>query len=366
MNEQLTATQVAARPLDNEPGLDPAARADLFFAALAARDEREALAVTLDAIEAGLGTESVLLDVIASAQRRVGAEWAANRFTVAQEHAATAISERVIAAVTTRPDLIPEPDVQRGRLTVACADGEWHGLPARLLTELLKLRGWQVDYLGAHVPGPHLVAHLHETGPDAVALSGSLYTRLPIAHAMITACQSAAAPVIVGGAAFGSDGRFARLLGADAWAPDARSAADRLAAPLPRPRPPHQAVEDLPHLLDQEYTMITRSRAVIVGDVLDELPNRFPAMRAYTDQQAQHTAEDIAHIVEHLASALYVDDEDLFTGFIAWTASILRARHVPVLSVDAGLEILEARLRDFPRALRLLSAGRAALAQEAE
>ncbi|MDI5974696.1 cobalamin-binding protein, partial [Amycolatopsis magusensis] len=63
---------------------------------------------------------------------RVGLEWAANRLSVAQEHAATAINDRVIAAaVHSRP----RPRAVLGRVTVACVDGEWHALPARLLAE---------------------------------------------------------------------------------------------------------------------------------------------------------------------------------------------------------------------------------------
>ncbi|MDI5982847.1 cobalamin B12-binding domain-containing protein, partial [Amycolatopsis magusensis] len=122
-------------------------------------------------------------------------EWAANRLSVAQEHAATAINDRVIAAaVHSRP----RPRAVLGRVTVACVDGEWHALPARLLAETLRLRGFTVDYLGAQVPVPHLITHLHRTGPDAVALSGSLAPRLPTAHATITACQAAGVPVIAG------------------------------------------------------------------------------------------------------------------------------------------------------------------------
>jgi methanogenic corrinoid protein MtbC1 len=334
---------------------DTARHAELFWQALASRDERAALAVALGALDAGLGAETVLLDVVAVAQRRVGSEWAANRFTVAQEHAATAISERVVSVMTAQPRVLAERSDERGRITVACADGEWHGLPARLLAELLTLRGWRVDYLGAHVPVPHLVVHLHETGPAALGLSSSLSTRLPAAHAMIMASQAATVPVIVGGAAFGSDGRYARLLGADAWAPDARAAADRLAVPLPAPAFPRQAAETLPHLLDGEYTLVSRSRPRLVGEVLAELPKQFPAMRSYTEQQMQYTAEDIAHVVEHLACALYVNDEELFTWFIAWTASILQARRVPVHSLDAALRILRERLREFPRASAFLT-----------
>ncbi|GAA3132590.1 hypothetical protein GCM10017687_55690 [Streptomyces echinatus] len=56
-------------------------------------------------------------------------------------------------------------------MTVGCVDGEWHAFPARLVAQVLRLRGWQVDYLGARTPTSHLVAHLHLTNPDAVLLS---------------------------------------------------------------------------------------------------------------------------------------------------------------------------------------------------
>ncbi|WP_103349177.1 B12-binding domain-containing protein [Amycolatopsis sp. CA-128772] len=343
-------------------GTAVAEHAERLWNAVTTGDEYAAGDVVVQALGDGTDPESVLLDVIGAVQRRVGLEWAANRLTVAQEHAATAINDRVIA---TFGYVLRRPEPHLGRITVACVDGEWHAMPARLLSEVLRLRGFQVDYLGAQVPAPHLVAHLHRTGPDAVALSGSIATRLPTAHATITACQAAATPVIAGGAAFGPDGRYARLLGAEAWAPDARSAADRLARPLPRPHAAHQPLDDLPHLADQEYTLVTRSSGRLVKAVLAGLEERIPAMRSYTDLQRQYTAEDLAHIVEFLATALYVGDAELFTGFLTWTAGILTARGVPAASLVPALELLGAELRDFPRATGLLQAARTNLAGQA-
>lgn len=336
--------------------------AERLWAAVTAGDEYAAGDVVVQALSSGTDPESVLLDVIGAVQRRVGREWAANRLTVAQEHAATAINDRVIA---TFGYVLRRPEPHLGRITVACVDGEWHAMPARLLSEVLRLRGFQVDYLGAQVPAPHLVAHLHRTGPDAVALSSSIATRLPTAHATITACQAAATPVIAGGAAFGPDGRYARLLGAEAWAPDARAAADRLARPLPRPDTAHQPLDDLPHLADQEYTLVTRSSGRLVKAVLAGLEERIPAMRSYTELQRQYTAEDVAHVVEFLATALYVGDPELFTGFLTWTAGILTARGVPAVSLLPALDLLEAELRDFPRATDLLRTARTELAEQA-
>ncbi|QTA36771.1 cobalamin B12-binding domain-containing protein [Streptomyces sp. CA-256286] len=330
--------------------------AEQLWDAVSAADEYTATELVLRALDDGAGPETVLLDVIAKVQGRVGEEWAANRISVAQEHAATAINERAVAAASLHP--AARTTVTRGRITVACVDGEWHGLPARLLAEVLKLRGWQVDYLGAQVPTPHLIAHLHNTRADAVALSSSIATRLPTAHATITACQAVGVPVLVGGAAFGPDGRYAKLLKADAWAPDARTAADHLArGPLPKPQPDHQQFDDLPHLDDQEYTMVTRSSATLVRGVFAGLEDAFPAMRTYSELQRERTAEDLAHIVEFLATALYLDDEELFTGFITWTAQVLTARGVPAHSLPPALHLLARELNDFPRAVRILQAG---------
>ncbi|MEE1757036.1 cobalamin B12-binding domain-containing protein [Streptomyces sp. SP18CS02] len=322
-------------------------------------DERGAVRTVREALDAGMGPEEVLLDVIAAVQRRVGEEWAANRLSVADEHAATAIDERAVAAVCLHP--AARTQVTRGRITVACVDGEWHALPARLLTEVLRLRGWQVDHLGAQVPGPHLVKQVHRGGPDAVALSGSLVTRLPAAHAAITACQAAGVPVLVGGAAFGADDRTARRLGADAWAADARGAADLLAAGLPAPSPLRVARDALPHLADQEYTLVARARPQLVRDAIGDLAGVFPPFAEYDERRREHTAEDVAHVVEHLSCALYMDDREMFLGFVRWTAGILENRGVPAYALAVVLRLLAGYLRDFPRATALLDGARAHL-----
>ncbi|MFJ6434255.1 B12-binding domain-containing protein [Streptomyces sp. NPDC091416] len=325
------------------------------------RDEFAATGLVLAALDNGMDAESALLDIIAPVQIRVGAEWAANRITVAQEHAASAIAERVVAALAHHTASRTTPHL--GRVTVACVEQEWHVLPARLLSEVLTLRGWEVDFLGAQVPTPHLVAHLHHSGADVVALSSSLPTRLPAAHGAITACQSIGVPVLAGGAAFGPTGRYARLLGANAWAPDARTAAQQLADGIAAPNlaAGRLQIDDLPHLADQEYTLVTRTQGQLVREVLAQMEGRFPAMAAYSDQQRRRTAEDIAHIVEFLTVALYTDDDDLFTTFITWTAGILTARHVPAQSLHPALEILGAELKEFPRSTRLLDRARLAL-----
>ncbi|MEB3966223.1 cobalamin-dependent protein [Streptomyces kunmingensis] len=346
---------------------------DQLWQALGECDETRAVAVVrraLDTAEPGSapaggtsaaeGTraagERVLLELIGPAQERVGLAWAANEITVGQEHAATAISERCIAAVAAAAATATSgPFV--GRVLVACVDGEWHALPARLVSEVLRLRGWRVDYLGAHVPTEHLVAHARHTGAQAVLLSSSIPTLLPGAHNAITACQGIGVPVIAGGAAFGPQGRYARLMRAE-WAEDASGAATVLgrnltAAGAPAARPPDL---DLPHLGDQEYTMIRRSRLQLTKQTLADVEMGFPEMGGYSEFQLDRTVEDIEFIVSYLATAVYVDDPPLFHRFVTWTAGILAARDVPPRCLLPALDSLLSQLKDFPRVVGILTA----------
>ncbi|MFJ8825384.1 B12-binding domain-containing protein [Streptomyces sp. NPDC102467] len=305
--------------------------------------------------------ERVLLELIAPAQERVGLAWAANDITVAQEHAVTAISERCIATVAdaTAPAL---SGTFVGRVLVACVDGEWHALPARLVSEVLRLRGWRVDYLGAQVPTEHLVAHVHRTRAQAVLLSSSIPTLLPGAHNAIASCQGAGVPVLVGGAAFGPQGRYARLMQAE-WAKDAPGAATLLAEDLTGPGAHAARLPDLdlPHLGDQEYTMVRRTRLRLIKQALADVEEGFPEMRRYSEYQRERTVEDIDHIVNYLAAALYVDDWGLFTRFVTWTADILAARDVPPRCLLPALDSLLHQLKDFPRASGILTAARSLL-----
>jgi methanogenic corrinoid protein MtbC1 len=317
-------------------------------------DEYGAVEIVTALLDNGVDPARVMLDLIARTQSRVGELWAANEWSIAREHAATAISERALAAVSARSTVRPT----RGRITVACVDGEWHALPVRILGELLRLDGWRVDFLGANVPGPHLVTHLHQTGPDAVALSCMLATRLPRAHAAITACRSVGVPVIAGGPGFGPEGRWAQRLGADAWAADAEGAVRRLAREWP---PPIEDPYRTAFLGDDEYTYLVRHRGELVQTAMTRLMAAYPPMGAYSQRQHDSTLDDLGHVVDFLAAALYVADEQVFTDFVAWTAAVLEAREVPPVALQIGLTLMRDQLRDYPAAIRIIDAGVATL-----
>ncbi|GAA3861788.1 cobalamin-dependent protein [Saccharothrix violaceirubra] len=323
---------------------------DELLDALSAADEDAAVALAERLLDAGVPAENVLIDLVADVQTEVGRLWQTNRWTVAQEHAATAISERVIAVVARRMRVDPT----RGHVVVACLDGEWHAVPPRIVAEVLRGRGWRVTFLGASVPTAHLVSYLHEHGPDAVALSCTLSRSLPRADQMITACRATGTPVLVGGRGFGAGGRWARLLGVDAWAPSATAAAELLESPRwQRIAPPLT-----PRRADPEYAALRTRRAELISAALAALRDAFPPMRTYDERQADATLEDLGHIVDFLGASVYVDDPGVFGEFIAWTGEVLGARGVPVASTAIAMAAMARVLDDHPRALRHLEHGR--------
>ncbi|MET7879348.1 cobalamin B12-binding domain-containing protein [Micromonospora profundi] len=340
----MTAPAATTDPTDAYPG---------YLTCLADADEHAAVDVALGLLDAGVAPERVLLDLVAPAQSEVGERWARNEWSVAQEHAATHISERVVAAVARHAN--PRPT--GGRVVVACMDGEWHALPPRLVAEVLRLRGWQVTFLGASVPAAHLVSYLHRHDAQAVALACALPMRLPHAHRMIEACRRSDVPVVVGGRGFGADGRWAARLGA-AWAPNAPAASELIADERALRRVP---AAQLSHLADDEYASLVRRRGELIDSALTDLRDRMPAALSYTPAQLDSTISDLGHIVDSLAAALYVDDASLFTEFVQWLVEILTSRGVPADAVDLTLAHYASALRDFPRAARTLRLSRAGL-----
>jgi methanogenic corrinoid protein MtbC1 len=155
-----------------------------------------------EGLGAGHGVTALHLHVITPAQQEIGRLWQQNVIHVAQEHAATAISQLVVAHLYRH--LPVRPPVGR-RLLVACAPGERHEMGARIASDFLEAAGFAVHYLGADVPVRDLVTHALATRPHLVVLSAATGMCTPGLVAAVRGLQEALGPdfpVLVGGAAF--------------------------------------------------------------------------------------------------------------------------------------------------------------------
>ena len=327
------------------------ALADDYLDALGRGDEAGAVGLALRLVDDGAAVEDVLLGLVGPTQVRVGARWESGEWNVAQEHAATCVAERVVAALGGRI----RTRGGRGHVVVSCLDGEWHALAARLVGDVLRLHGWQVTFLGASVPPVHLVSFLHQYGPDVVALSAALPTHLPAARHTVAAAQRTGTPVLAGGQGFGADGRYARRLGVDAWAPTAGDAAALLER-LPWPEPTVADSGDAG--AEAEYAGVRERRGRLVVAAVERLRAGAPGVRL-ADSALD---DDLGRVVDFLAAATWLGDCELFAGHLDWLARVSASRGAPATALPAVLEALRGELHDFPFALTCLDAGHDLLA----
>ena len=201
-----------------------------YLAAIRAGDRRRALTVVDEARAAGLGLRVLYLGVFQPALREIGRLWQANEITVAEEHLATAITQMAMARLYN--DLCTASPQPGRMLVAACAETERHEVGLRMVCDLAESEGWDAIYLAASVPLDGLVAMVRERRPHVVALSASIAPHLPQLRSMTRAVRDiggeAGPYILVGGRPFIDDPGLARRLGADATAPDAAEAVERL------------------------------------------------------------------------------------------------------------------------------------------
>lgn len=328
------------------PGPAPQDPADRFLAALARGDRSRALGVVTALRAEGMSPLEVLTTVVAPAQVRVGEHWARDEWTVAQEHVATAVSESVVAAVSA--EVAGRDAADPGDpVVVACVEHEWHALPALLVAEHLRDAGVPVHYLGAHASSAHLVRHVHQVAPRAVALSASLVSSLPRVRQEIEAVRETGTPVVVGGAAFDAEGHRARTLGATAFARSGRELVGLLDA-LPGAVP---AAEPLTDDGARECAILHADREVVAEDLARTLDERLPDPDGAWSPVLH---EQLVHLVGALAGALLTGDRRVVDDAFAWLGEVMAHRGAPEALVPVLRAALVRRVAELPVAARVL------------
>jgi len=116
--------------------------------------------------EGGADVVDICDRILAPALVRVGLAWAQGSVSIAQEHRASAICERLLARMTPSP-----PGRPRGVGVVAAPPGEDHHLPGAMATAALREDHWQVHHLGVHVPVEDVAALAHAEQAGLIVLS---------------------------------------------------------------------------------------------------------------------------------------------------------------------------------------------------
>ena len=334
--------------LNHVPDPDPR---ETYASALRHGDSSAIVDLMRSLLDAEAHPTSILTDVVAAVQRDVGERWESGEWTVAQEHSATAIAITATKVVAEHVQRIP---VTRGSVVIACAEREWHALPAMIIDCALRAAGWRTTLLGASTTTGRLAQHLQDEGPDAVAVSCSMLGSLPACRRFIEASTANGIPILVGGPAFGDDDRRARALGATAWAPDAHRAIAAIdtmptvvdaAAPLPK-----AVVAEHTSLAENHRTLVATLRARW-SSVADLTTTVFDAPHSVMD-----VADDIVHqLLYSVGAALLTGDVRPVEQVAAWVTGLVRTRGGDDVMLGELFDVLTATLREYPLAQALVA-----------
>lgn len=327
------------------------ALADDLFRCLEAFDPYAATYLVRDAVLDGVSVGQVVTDVLAPAQRRVGEQWQRGLWSIAQEHAATAIVDDLLGLLS-----VHVPKGRHGTVTLISAEGEWHVTPARMAALVWRSAGWQVNFLGGSIPAAHLHRSMGVIRADLVAISCTTPLALPGAARILEPLRRMEVPVLGGGWAFGPDRHRADALGLDDWvghSSDAPALFERW-----MDRPPEGAE---PLRTDDEELSLELQLPELIAAAERRLLQRWPVARSYDEQQRERTREDLGYILRFAAVSLKLDDDRVFHDFLGWLPEVLHGHGVPAEAASGGVDAVLGVLRDLPRTTSLLEAGHGTL-----
>jgi methanogenic corrinoid protein MtbC1 len=143
--------------------------------ALRAADIPGAYKVASGAVERGMSLGALYQRVVTPAMHEVGRLWEEGALTIADERLATAVTNRVLAAI--RPPRVfeqtPRAGAEKPSALLAAVQGEQHALGLRMAADLLEDGGYQVAYLGADVPTAAVLQAVRTLSPDLLGLSAT-------------------------------------------------------------------------------------------------------------------------------------------------------------------------------------------------
>ena len=154
-------------------------------------------------INAGKSVKDILLKMFMPALVNIGELWNKGLLNIAEEHLAVTVTMSQIERIT--QSLILTVQII-GTAVICTPVGEKHFIGPKVVSELMRLSGWNVHFLGTEMPTTDLVQFLSEKGIDLLVLSITLPENLPGVLEIIDAVKALDKSVItmIGGSGVAS------------------------------------------------------------------------------------------------------------------------------------------------------------------
>jgi methanogenic corrinoid protein MtbC1 len=196
----------------------------MYLQAVLAGSRTAALTVAREALREGLSVVDLYVEVLQATLYQVGRLWEANRITVAHEHAATAITQFVMAQMY---DRLERTGSGTGTILLTGLEGELHNVGALMVADVLETRGWTVHFLGTNLPHASILDAIRERQPDCVGISATMLFNVPAVRRLIEGVRTewgSTKRIVVGGGAFRQAPDLWREIGADGYGRHLRDA----------------------------------------------------------------------------------------------------------------------------------------------
>ncbi len=187
---------------------------------------KDAKALTAQLLADGVPAGEILDKGLLSAMNEVGVRFKNNEIFVPE----VLIAARALNMATTilKPALVAEGVEPIGKAIICTVKGDLHDIGKNLVRMMFEGVGLETFDMGVDIDGAKIVEKIQETQADIVALSALLTTTMAEQKAIISAIEEAGlrdkVKIMVGGAPCTPE--WATEIGADAYTPDAASAAE--------------------------------------------------------------------------------------------------------------------------------------------
>jgi 5-methyltetrahydrofolate--homocysteine methyltransferase len=178
------------------------------------------------ALNEGVSPGIILNEGLIAGMSVVGEKFKRNEFYLPE----VLIAARAMhAGMDVLKPLLSKSEVEsKGRFIIGTVKGDLHDIGKNLVAMMVEGAGFEVIDLGIDVPPEKFVEMIKEKKPQVVGMSALLTTTMPAMKQTIDAIKSAELEVktIIGGAPVTQE--YADEIGANAYAPDAASAVDKI------------------------------------------------------------------------------------------------------------------------------------------
>ena len=146
-----------------------------YLNALLDGDKKQCMQIVTGLIDQGTTIKEIYIELFQRSMYRIGQMWEKERCSIANEHAATKITEGMIEYVA--GNFSSENKNGKSAL-ISCIDKEYHELGARMVAGFLEALGWDTIFLGANIPQEEVIKLIRDKQPDIVGISSSFYMNI--------------------------------------------------------------------------------------------------------------------------------------------------------------------------------------------